>query len=92
MSSLPQLDHRGQLTPIAGNVPDALNLPSGCAFHPRCKFRIDRCSVERPELLSLGGKRTTRAACFVTQDAPNLDLSTAAKAGPLTSVNDEGTP
>lgn len=74
LSSLPQLEHRGQLTPIAGNVPDVLSLPSGCAFHPRCRFRLDRCDEERPELLELGGKRNTRAACFVTQDQPDLDL------------------
>jgi len=77
LSSLPQLDHRGQLIPIAGNVPDVLSLPSGCAFHPRCRFRLERCSEERPELVKLGEKRETRAACFVTQRSPELDLRAA---------------
>jgi oligopeptide/dipeptide ABC transporter ATP-binding protein len=33
-----------------GEVADPANPPSGCAFHPRCPFVVDRCRVERPEL------------------------------------------
>ena len=35
---------------ISGEVPSALNPPSGCAFHPRCPFVMDRCSVETPPI------------------------------------------
>ena len=38
---------------ISGEVPSPLNPPSGCAFHPRCPFAMDRCSVETPELREL---------------------------------------
>jgi oligopeptide/dipeptide ABC transporter ATP-binding protein len=92
LSSLPQLDHRGHLTPIAGNVPDVLSLPSGCAFHPRCRFRVERCSVERPELLKLGSKRETRAACFVTQQSPDLDLRAEPPGAAVASANPEEAP
>jgi oligopeptide/dipeptide ABC transporter ATP-binding protein len=90
LNSLPQLDHRGHLVPIAGNVPDVLSLPPGCPFHPRCQFRVDRCSEERPELLELRGKRATRAACFVTQDTPELDLRKAMVRKALSSQSSEG--
>jgi len=36
--------------PLAGEVPNPLNPPTGCAFHPRCPFANDRCRKERPEL------------------------------------------
>ena len=38
------------LAPIPGRVPDLLNPPSGCRFHPRCPLAVDRCRAEAPEL------------------------------------------
>jgi oligopeptide/dipeptide ABC transporter ATP-binding protein len=38
---------------ISGEVPSPLNPPSGCAFHPRCPFAMDRCAVETPQLREL---------------------------------------
>ena len=38
------------LAPIPGRVPDFLNPPSGCRFHPRCPLAVDRCRAEAPEL------------------------------------------
>ncbi len=35
--------------PIPGPIPDPVNLPSGCRFHPRCPYRIDVCSEVRPK-------------------------------------------
>ncbi len=35
---------------IAGEVPSALNIPSGCRFHPRCPYVMGHCSVEEPML------------------------------------------
>lgn len=42
-------------TPVQGEVPNPLNPPSGCAFHPRCPRATELCKAERPELRSLGG-------------------------------------
>jgi peptide/nickel transport system ATP-binding protein len=51
LDALPDLDMSGRpRTPVAGEVPNPLDPPSGCAFHPRCPHANDRCRAERPEL------------------------------------------
>jgi peptide/nickel transport system ATP-binding protein len=52
LSAVPRPDPRQRRTPIVlqGEVADAANPPSGCYFHPRCRYRIDRCVTESPEL------------------------------------------
>jgi len=42
----PRLDARHQIRPIPGEVPDLVDLPEGCAFHPRCEFARDECLGE----------------------------------------------
>jgi peptide/nickel transport system ATP-binding protein/oligopeptide transport system ATP-binding protein len=39
---------------VDGDVPSPVNPPSGCAFHTRCRYAIDRCKVERPALNEAG--------------------------------------
>ncbi len=39
---------------VDGDVPSPINPPSGCAFHTRCRYVIDRCKVERPALVDAG--------------------------------------
>jgi oligopeptide/dipeptide ABC transporter ATP-binding protein len=65
LKSVPRLDQpvNEKLAPIEGQPPDPLNLPSGCAFHPRCPYAIARCSVEAPALAHVGEKHL--AACWV---------------------------
>jgi oligopeptide/dipeptide ABC transporter ATP-binding protein len=57
LRSVPRLDEprRERLAPIEGQPPDLTRLPVGCAFGPRCAFRVDRCAVESPVLRALGG-------------------------------------
>jgi oligopeptide/dipeptide ABC transporter ATP-binding protein len=50
------------LQEIAGIVPPIDDLPSGCAFRPRCPLQVARCGQERPALLPETGSR--RVACF----------------------------
>ena len=52
LRSVPRLDEprRARLAPIEGQPPDLTRLPGGCAFLPRCAFRVDRCVTERPPL------------------------------------------
>ncbi len=52
MASVPKADpdRRDATPPLAGDVADAANVPSGCAFHPRCPHAVARCREIRPEL------------------------------------------
>jgi peptide/nickel transport system ATP-binding protein len=55
LGSMPRLDRdvRERLTPVKGSPPSLINLPSGCAFHPRCPYagrNGDRSFTEVPEL------------------------------------------
>jgi oligopeptide/dipeptide ABC transporter ATP-binding protein len=45
---------KGRLTPIPGQPPSLINVPSGCAFHPRCSYVMDRCVTEVPPLRPVG--------------------------------------
>ena len=49
---MPRIDEQTheKLISIKGLPPDLGKLPSGCKFHPRCRFRIDRCLTEEPPL------------------------------------------
>ena len=51
LDALPDLEMSGRSrTPVAGEVPNPLDPPAGCAFHPRCPHANERCRRERPEL------------------------------------------
>ena len=56
LTSVPKLGCREELTPIPGNVPALSNLPSGCRFHPRCKFAFDKCKKQEPQLINKNGR------------------------------------
>lgn len=59
LSSVPRTSSRVRSKRIisAGEVPDLANLPTGCVFHPRCKYVIDRCKVEVPKLRAIDNGR-----------------------------------
>jgi peptide/nickel transport system ATP-binding protein len=53
LDSMPSIERRlTALVPIEGSPPSLLAPPPGCPFHPRCRYRFERCSVERPPLLA----------------------------------------
>jgi len=67
LHSTPHVDNPEQrLSPIAGLPPSLENLPSGCAFHPRCAFKLDRCQKEAPVLKTSADGRSN--ACFYKGD------------------------
>ena len=62
----PRLDGFGrEVEPPKGEIPDAINPPSGCAFHPRCPLAVKKCSETRPEMRQLG---QARVACHVATE------------------------
>jgi peptide/nickel transport system ATP-binding protein/oligopeptide transport system ATP-binding protein len=61
--SAPDVDHpRSSLAAIPGSPPSLVSPPSGCRFHPRCKFAEQDCQEIEPPLLVLDGGRAT--ACL----------------------------
>ena len=56
LRSVPRLDEprRTRLAPIEGQPPDLTRLPAGCAFSPRCAYRVERCEREAPVLEPVG--------------------------------------
>lgn len=54
LNSVPRLDITKTLEIIPGNVPNLITPPSGCRFHPRCKFAFDKCPREVPILEKVG--------------------------------------
>jgi len=52
---------------LSGEVPSPLNIPSGCTFHPRCPFVMDRCSLEIPQFLETGSDH--RVSCHLYTSA-----------------------
>jgi peptide/nickel transport system ATP-binding protein len=65
LASVPVADPRARrLKPLVdGDVPSPVNPPSGCAFHTRCRFAIDRCKMERPMLHEAGARH--QVACLL---------------------------
>lgn len=63
MNSIPKIhvDER-RLHPIEGLMPDPVSLPDGCKFCDRCRFAIDKCKKENPEMVKLDGEHLVK--CF----------------------------
>ncbi|MCH7659513.1 MAG: ABC transporter ATP-binding protein [Euryarchaeota archaeon] len=54
MSSIPRVgDRRERLQTIPGTMPDLVELPPGCSFHPRCPFAEDACTRKEPPLVDI---------------------------------------
>ena len=65
-SAIPDITMSGKArTPVAGEVPNPLNPPTGCAFNPRCPYARDKCREVRPELLPFEG---SEVACHGVHD------------------------
>ena len=61
----PRMDGVGrEVEPPKGEIPDAINPPSGCAFHPRCPLATDLCKQKQPQMRQHGD---TRVACHMVE-------------------------
>ncbi len=66
LDAIPDIHMTGRArTPVQGEVPNPLNPPSGCAFHPRCPHADARCSRERPALTAFKG---VQVACHAVEE------------------------
>ena len=63
--SIPTLDKNvTRLKPIEGLMPDPSNLPGGCAFHPRCPDRVDKCAAVEPQSVEIAEGHFVRCLRF----------------------------
>ena len=66
LDAIPDIQMSGrQRTPVQGEVPNPLQPPTGCAFHPRCPQANARCSAERPVLKAFKG---IQVACHAVEE------------------------
>jgi oligopeptide/dipeptide ABC transporter ATP-binding protein len=61
LASRPSLSGGDEIPTIPGNVPDLIHRPTGCPFHPRCRWATDACVTIEPEPREVGPRHT--AAC-----------------------------
>jgi peptide/nickel transport system ATP-binding protein len=84
LASIPKPDPRNRNRPLKlpGDVPSPANPPSGCYFHPRCRYAEDICKKERPPLRDIGGEHWV--ACHF---AEKLQLQGVTKLGEMPLVS-----
>jgi oligopeptide/dipeptide ABC transporter ATP-binding protein len=71
LGSLPQMTGEiTRLNDIGGAPPTAATIPAGCAFNPRCRFTVDKCRNERPQLEAF---EATDVACHLARTLPDYE-------------------
>ncbi len=68
----PSRGERARRTILVGETPDAVHIPTGCRFHPRCPYAFDRCRVEEPPLFDVGPDQ--KAACWLVEGGKSLPV------------------
>lgn len=92
LAAVPDLARTGTArTAVAGEVPNPLDPPRGCAFHPRCPYANERCRTERPELLPAPGAGFV--ACHAVEEGriekAVVRMSTAASIRPAQQTQEK---
>ncbi|MEM0481628.1 MAG: ABC transporter ATP-binding protein [Nitrososphaerota archaeon] len=64
INSLPRIGGSKRLEGLSGLPPSLANPPPGCRFHPRCPYRMEKCSREEPPLLKFGDREV---ACWLLE-------------------------
>jgi len=74
LRSIPRVDalRHERLRSIEGIAPDLLHPPTGCRFHPRCPFRVDKCFTDEPSLEEVAPNQ--KAACWVTMERARREM------------------
>jgi oligopeptide/dipeptide ABC transporter ATP-binding protein len=62
LAAVPRLDRKKKLSLIPGNIPNLIEPPTGCRFHPRCKYAKDKCAQAVPVLEEVGPEHFV--ACY----------------------------
>ncbi len=68
LAAVPRIDQQGALKSIAGSVPNLVDPPPGCRFHPRCPHAMPSCRERFPEMAVVGANH--EVACYLFTDKP----------------------
>ncbi|GAG13600.1 unnamed protein product, partial [marine sediment metagenome] len=62
LSAVPVLNPEEKTSRITleGDIPNPANTPSGCYFHPRCRYAMERCKIDVPDLKKLSDNHKVR--------------------------------
>ena len=60
---VPDPERKRKIIPLEGEVPSAINIPSGCRFHPRCPNKKSECAVKEPKLIEI--EKDHLVACHI---------------------------
>lgn len=69
-----EMDNLNELQSLEGNVPSAINPPSGCRFHTRCPYRMPVCEMTEPPAIEVGERHT--ASCHLLVEPKSSLVST----------------
>ena len=76
LSAIPvaDLDKQTNRIILEGDVPNPINPPSGCSFHPRCKYTQDRCKLEIPKLKKyIANDKEHFSACHFSKQIKSIN-------------------
>ncbi len=77
LDAIPDIEMSGrQRIPVAGEVPNPIDPPTGCHFHPRCPYANDRCRTEVPTLMR---RDTSEVACHAVAENRLPDVTVTEK-------------
>ena len=78
----PEIEATRERIVLKGDVPSPINPPSGCPFHTRCRYAIDECKTNVPQLVEI--KPRHFAACIrINTEHPDIDANEAAGLGAI---------
>ena len=80
LQSVPTVASLGtRLVPIVGQPPSLIRVPSGCAFHPRCPFAMDKCIDDPPRMTTAGDDWAHTSACWLPPDSVGTGVAADTK-------------
>jgi peptide/nickel transport system ATP-binding protein len=81
LSAVPRTnpDQKSRRIILSGDVPSPANPPSGCKFHPRCRYAQEICSKEEPALREVGTRHL--AACHFAEELELVGIEELAEDG-----------
>src|SRR5699024_4198854 len=71
INSTPAIEQVEKLEPIRGHVPSPSKKPSGCPFHPRCPFAMDKCKESNPPSLYYEKNEMVKCWLYEKEDTQN---------------------